>query len=147
LSTLPLFHSMQKPWFRRKMVTDAPSTLAKVIPIQHILQAFNLTHNFSKQRLAWHTCLCMGHNAQQLSTLVLFSDNPIEMREIQSRARWVSFWIRVAMIERLLQYLIPPVRSVFGRHAIAEYQILCVVSRTCCEATLPELIELFTELV
>lgn len=132
------------------MVTDAPSTLKKVIPIQHVLQAFNLNHNCTKLRpLAWHTFQCMLHNTDHLSTLVLFPcfDNPVETWEIRKRAWWVRFWIRIAMIERLLQYLIPLVPSALGRHAIVEYQTLCVVSRTYSEAVAPELIELFTELV
>jgi hypothetical protein len=145
-----LFHSIQKPWFRRKIVTDVPSVLQKVIPIQHILQAFNSNPNCTKPRtLAWSTCLSMRHNTSQLSALTTDDHEQSEPEAIAIRkcARSVKRCISAAQMERLLQYLLPPLPTAYGACCIVRYQTLCVISRTYCEAVHPELIELFTKLV
>jgi hypothetical protein len=146
-----MFHSIQKPWFRRKIATNASSTLAKIIPVQHLLQAFNLNYRSTNQTtpLAWRTCRCMRHNAQHLADLAKAPrlENGCEAIEIQSRAWSSRCWIGVAMAERLLQYPLPHIPSAYAAHAIVAYQTLCVLSRTYCETTNPDLIELFTKLV
>ena len=132
------------------MVIDAPSTLKKVIPIQHVLQAFNRNHNCTKlYPLPWDMYRCILHNTDQLSDLTVFFrvDDPAETRAIRIRAWLVRLRVGIARVERLLQYLIPPIPPVLTHYAILEYQTLCVVSRTYCENTAPELIELFTDLV
>jgi hypothetical protein len=147
-----MFHSIQKPWFRRKIATNASSTLAKIIPVQHLLQAFNLNYRSTNQYrvpLAWGTCRCMQHNAQQLANLAKAPrlENGGEALEIRSRAWSSRCWTGVAMAERLLQYPLPHIPSAYGAHAIVVYQTLCVLSRTYCETANPDLIEQFTKLV